>query len=61
MQPETKAVEALLPLFDNAPDDFRHNGQTLRQRVEGWVGRVVEEVGDEIQTAKEDMEEEAAL
>ncbi len=57
MQPETQAVEALLTLFAQVGDDFRHNGQTLRQRVEAWVSRVVEEVGDEIQEYRQSNKE----
>ncbi len=58
MQPETQAVEALLTLFaPHVGDDFRHNGQTLRQRVEAWVSRAVEEVGDEIQEYRQSNKE----
>ena len=47
--PETKAVRALLVLFDHVPDDFRHNRQTLRQRVEAWVAHAVEQVEGEVE------------
>ena len=48
MQPETQVVEILLTIL-LAPAGFHHNGQNLRQRVEAWVSRVIEEMGDEIQ------------
>jgi len=47
--PETKAVRALLVLFDHVPADFRHDGQTLCQRVEAWVAHAVEQVEEEVE------------
>lgn len=51
-------VEQLLKLFPDPPQDFLHNGQTLRQRAEAWVLRSIEELEEELACGGDDVEEE---
>ena len=49
-----ECVEKIKTLFPDVPDDFRWNGQTFEQRIEGWILYAIQELDTE--TAGEDAE-----
>ena len=55
------AVEVLLDAFPDVPEDFRINGESLAEWVDGWVRNVVQELDDDIQAFEADKEDDDAL
>ncbi len=50
VNPETRAVNALLEIYRDVPDDrldSRFGTQNIRQRAEAWIARAMEELGEE--------------
>ena len=55
------AVEVLLDAFPDVPEDFRIDGESLAEWVDGWVRNVVQELDDDIQAFEADKEDDDAL
>lgn len=55
------AINAVLAFFPNAPDnDWRHEGQTFCERVEGYVLHAIEELENEMACPDEPDDDEDA-